>query len=200
MYSLRKPSTDTVDRFVRQHSAGPFNSPTGLTEGTPPRRWFVDEIETIVGVGTEAFEAACAALRRWEHMDLNWFRVHRPNETPMERGAIVAYSTRVLRTWMTFACRIVSVIDEVDRTGTRRFGYVYGTIEPHAAQGEERVLVTLDARTGEVHASIRAVSRPARWFTWLGLPVARRAQRLFKPAALAALAGAVRRQTTGPTR
>ncbi|MBU6317864.1 MAG: DUF1990 family protein, partial [Acidobacteria bacterium] len=42
--------------------------------------------------------------------------------------------------------------------------------------------------------SIRAVSRPARWFMWAGLPLARQAQHRFKPAALAALAGAVRRR------
>jgi uncharacterized protein (UPF0548 family) len=95
---------------------------------------------------------------------------------------------------MTYACRIISVIDDSDAEGNRRFGFTWATIGNHAARGEERFLVSLDARTGEVRGSILAVSRPARWFMWVGFPVARRSQRLFKPAALASLARAAREQ------
>ena len=80
----------------------------------------------------------------------------------------------------------------MDGSGTRRFGFVYATIGRHAVQGEERFLVSLNPTTLEVHGSIRAVSRPVAWYTWVGLPLARRAQRLFKPEALAALARSVR--------
>ena len=194
MFSLRLPTPNALDSFVRKVSGCAYNTPLGVAGSGAPAGWLVDDVDAIVGMGNAAFDAATAAIRAWSHLELGWFRVHRPEQTPLEPGVVVAYSTRIARVWMTFACRIVSVIDDVDADGTRRFGYVYATIGNHAAKGEERVLVTLNPSTGEVHGSIRAVSRPARWYTWVGLPVARRAQRLFKPEALAALAAAVRRQ------
>ncbi len=194
MILWRAPSPSQMDRFVRKCSATGFNTPLGLTNGAAPARWFVDDVDAILGVGPEAFAAASDAMRSWAEMDLPWFRVHRPGSIPLEPGVVVAYAIRVAGLWMPFACRIVSVTDETGPDGSRRFGFVYATIGSHAAQGEERFLVTFDPRSGEVHGSIRAVSRPGRWFVWLGLPVARRAQRLFKPEALAALAASVRQR------
>lgn len=192
MLTLRMPSNETLDRYARQVSGAALNTPTDLTDGDAPARWFVDDVRAILGVGVEAFDGAVAALRGWEQMDLGWFRMHRPQNTPIERGALVVYSARIAGVWMTYACRITAVIDDVDALGNRRFGFVWATVGNHAAKGEERFLVRLDAPTGEVYGSIRAVSRPSRWFMWIGLPVARRAQRLFKPEALAALARGVR--------
>ena len=194
MLTLRLPSLAQMDAFVRRVSATGYNTPLGLTAVANPGRWFVDDVEAILGVGADAFDAATAALRNWDQMELPWFRLHRPDATPLETGVVAAYSTRVCGIWMSYACRIVSVIDDVDTSGLRRFGFVYATIGRHAVQGEERFLVTHHPSTGEVYGSIRAVSRPRAWYTWAGLPLARRAQRLFKPEALAALAGSVRRR------
>lgn len=194
MLSLRKPTVSEVDRFVRSNSGRAYNTPLGIATGRSPRGWFVDEEDAILGVGPAAFDAAQDALLHWEQMDLPWFRVHRPGETHLAAGEFVTYSVRIARIWMTFACRIVSVFDETDPDGSRRFGYVYATVAGHPARGEEQFMVYMNASSGEVHGSIRAVSQPARWFTWAGLPVARQAQHRFKPAALAALAGAVRRR------
>lgn len=196
MLSLRPPSPDQLDRFMRQVAGAPLNTRGGLTEGTAPRYWFVDDVDAILGVGPDAFDAAVSALQGWDQVALPWFRMHRPADTPIERGSLAVYSARIAGIWMTYACRIVSVIDDSDAQGSRRFGFVWATVGAHGARGEERFLVWLDAQTGEVHGSIRAVSRPARWYTWVGLPVARRSQRLFKPEALAALARAVRRHVT----
>ena len=176
-------------------SGSEYNTPLGLTTGERKGYWIVDDVEAIVGVGPQAFEAAAASLRAWAHTDLDWFRVHRPETTRLEAGTVVAYSVRVLGLWWAFACRIVRVIDTHGTDGAREFGYVYATIGHHAARGEERVTVRLDPRTQEVFGSILAVSRPARWYVWLGFPLARTTQRLFKPAALAALARAVRSRT-----
>ena len=85
------------------------------------------------------------------------------------------------------------MIDERDADGTARFGFAYGTVGGHPERGEERFLVTR-APDGAVTASILAISRPGRWFTWVGLPLARRAQRRFKPDALAAWRRGVERR------
>ena len=195
MLTVRPPDPARLDRFVAAESVREATSPAGLMASSVlPGRWFVDDEAAIVGVGPAAWAAARAALEAWEELDLGWFRVHRPDHVPLRTGQVVGCSARALGLWWTYCCRIVSVIDETDPDGTRRFGFTYGTIGSHAERGEERFLVILDAATGEVNGAIRAISRPARWFTLLGLAFARRAQRQFKPEALAALAGAVRRR------
>jgi len=199
MASIRPLTVQQMDRFVRQTAGSGYNTALGLTTGTRARGWFVEEVEAIVGVGADAYDAAVASLRAWDHTNLDWFRVHRPESTPLEPGAVVAYSVRILGLWWPFACRITQIVDTTTPDGSREFGYVYATIGRHAVRGEERVTVRLSARTREVIGSVVAVSRPAKWYVWLGLPFARRSQRLFKPAALAALAHAVRRRTTAPT-
>jgi uncharacterized protein (UPF0548 family) len=188
-----------MDRFVRRVSGTGYNTPLGLTTGERAGHWIIDDVEAIVGVGPQAFDAAAESLRSWQHADLDWFHVHRPESTRLEVGTVVAYSVRVLGLWWSFACRIVQVVDTFSADGEREYGYVYATIGRHAARGEERVTVRLDPRTQEVLGSILAVSRPARWYVWLAYPLARSTQKLFKPAALAALARAVRVRTEPAT-
>jgi len=53
--------------------------------------------------------------------------------------------------------------------------FAYGTLPGHPESGEERFLVHLND-DHIVTAQIRAFSRPGRWFTRLGRPIARRVQ------------------------
>ena len=77
---------------------------------------------------------------------------------------------------------MVYVVDEPDRAG-----FAYGTLPGHPESGEE--LFAVELRTdGSVVATIYAFSRPARWYTRLGGPVARLAQRLMTRRYLAAMA------------
>lgn len=57
-----------------------------------------------------------------------------------------------------------------------RVGFAYGTLTGHPERGEERFEVAL-LEDGAVEARIRAFSRPGRWFTRLGGPAGRAAQR-----------------------
>lgn len=66
--------------------------------------------------------------------------------------------------------RVVYVIDEPDRRG-----FAYGTLPGHPESGEEVFVV--ERRGGSTFVEVRAFSRPAKWFTKLGAPVARRVQR-----------------------
>jgi uncharacterized protein (UPF0548 family) len=54
-------------------------------------------------------------------------------------------------------------------------GFAYGTLSRHPASGEERFLIHHDA-DDTVRATIRAFSRPGRWYTKLGAPLARHVQ------------------------
>lgn len=74
---------------------------------------------------------------------------------------------------------VVAVIDEPDRRGL-----VYGTLPGHSERGEEPFSV--ERRADGTWVVVRAFSRPGRWFTRLGAPVAGRARRTMTRRYLAA--------------
>ena len=74
---------------------------------------------------------------------------------------------------MRVPCRVVYVVDEPDRRG-----FAYGTLPGHPESGEELFCVRHDPATDAVYAEISAFSRPATWWSRLGSPVARVAQRV----------------------
>lgn len=66
-------------------------------------------------------------------------------------------------------------------------GFAYGTLPGHPERGEERFEIVL-ADSGDVVFRIVAFSRPGRWFTRLGGPLARITQTVMTRRYLAALA------------
>jgi uncharacterized protein (UPF0548 family) len=86
--------------------------------------------------------------------------------------------------------RVVYVVSEPDRRG-----FAYGTLPGHPESGEELFLV--ERVDGATFAEVRAFSRPGRWFTRLGGPVVRVAQRRFARRYLDALERALTAGETG---
>jgi uncharacterized protein (UPF0548 family) len=80
-------------------------------------------------------------------------------------------------------CRVVYTIQEPDRVG-----FAYGTLVGHPERGEELFLVERQA-DDSVTLTIRAFSRPARWYTRLAGPLYRLVQRLIIERYLRALDG-----------
>lgn len=80
--------------------------------------------------------------------------------------------------------RVIYVISEPDRRG-----FAYGTLPGHPERGEELFLV--ERAEGSTYAEVRAFSRPGRWFTRCGGPVAPLLQRRFAQRYLDALARAL---------
>lgn len=191
MSSLREPSRTEIDDFLsRQHDL-PFSyAAVGATRGTPPSGYVVDHRRVCLGHGAATFDAACAALRRWEHFP-EWTCVHSPTGV-IEPGVVVAPTARVFALWWLNACRIVYVV-EVSQPA-RRFGFAYGTLPGHVERGEERFLVEwLDDDT--VWFDLLAFSQPSRWWGWLAYPLVRQQQRRFGRDACAAIRDAVTRRT-----
>jgi uncharacterized protein (UPF0548 family) len=130
-------------------------SPAGmsLTSETRPhferRRW-----ETPLNVPVD-LNRAVAALRAWE--------IHRGagisvvSEGPLAVGTNVAMSAPLPIGFVDATCRVVAVVDEPDR-----FGFAYGTLTVHPAQGEEAFIVHRDPPTFTVEAVSRPASRLAR--------------------------------------
>jgi uncharacterized protein (UPF0548 family) len=97
-----------------------------------------------------------------------------------EPGALVVVRMRLGPIRVTAPTRVVRVFDEADRCG-----FAYGTLEGHPEAGEEEFAV--ERRGDEVWAAVRAFSRPGRWYTRLGAPVATRLQRRATDAYLASV-------------
>lgn len=189
---LTRPTPDDIERLARKLDGLPLSYEAGLLERVNDESelphslsgWFVDRFDAEIGHGGDDFTAARDALRRWQQFDRDWL-VLADDPAPIEENAVVAYAARVLGTWWGYGCRILQVIDEPNR-----FGFVYGTIQGHAECGEELFLVEQRADDTVVF-SLFAMSRPGRWFSWPGMPIARHAQAKFRPTSADAMRRAV---------
>jgi uncharacterized protein (UPF0548 family) len=177
MLSLRKPSGESLRRFLARQAKLPFSyGAVGATATAPPAGYVVDRTLIKLGEGESVFRAATAALRRWEQFRLGWVEASSP-DTPIQPGEVVAVMGRALGWWWLNACRVVYVVDESGPVGM--FGFAYGTLPGHVESGEERFLIEWDRGDDAVWYDILAFSRPNHVLTRLGYPVVRRLQKRF---------------------
>lgn len=190
MLSLRKPSVETLRRFLEAQKELPFTyEAVGATAGTPPAGYVVDRTRIKLGEGEAVFRSATAALRRWEQFNLGWVEAW-PSDTPIQAGEVVAVMGRAIGVWWLNACRVVYVVDETGPIS--KFGFAYGTLPGHVESGEERFLVEWDRGDGGVWYDILAFSRPNQFSARLGYPVVRRLQKRFGRDSAASMLRAVR--------
>ena len=139
MLSLRKPSADEVHRFLREQAKLSFTyAAVGATADKLPAGYVVDHTRIKLGEGESVFQAAKAALQRWDQFRLGWLEAG-PAETPIKTGEVVAILARAIGLWWLNGCRIVYVVDETGPVS--KFGFAYGTLPDHAGIGEERFLI-----------------------------------------------------------
>jgi len=189
MLSLRKPSAESIRRFLQEQSQRDFTySAVGATAGTPPAGYVVDHTRVQLGCGEAAFEAAQTALRKWQQFRLGWLEAV-PEDAPIQEGQVVAILARAIGLWWLNACRIIAVVNESGPVS--RFGFVYGTLPGHSESGEERFLIEWDHANDSVWYDIVAFSRPNHFLTRLGYPMVRRAQKRFGRESSAAMQRAV---------
>ena len=189
MISFRKPSPETLGTLLHsQKGLGFTYQEVGLTETLQrPAGFVVDHTRGKLGEGTEVFEAAKSALKRWRQYRFSWLEAW-PDDTPIRAGDEVATVAWLLGVWWVNVCRIVYTINEPNR-----FGYAYGTLPEHVECGEERFLIEF-TDTGEVWYDIFAFSRPQSWLARIGYLYVRRIQKLFGRSSVAALRIAVQEQ------
>ncbi|MFE6286707.1 DUF1990 domain-containing protein [Streptomyces sp. NPDC057877] len=112
-------------------------------------------VRTRIGEGEAVFRRAAEALGTWE--------LHRSMgvgmDTAADRAAPGVDVTVRLAGVVRAPCRVVWTLDEA-----RRSGWAYGTLSGHPECGEEAFVVD---RTGDgtVWLTVRAFSRPAKWYT-----------------------------------
>ena len=189
MLLLRKPSGETLQRFLAGQAKLPFTYETvGATAETPPAGYVVDRTRIRLGEGEPVFRSAIAALRRWQQFRLGWVEAW-PSDTPIQSGEVVAVLGRAIGVWWLNACRIVYVVD--DAGPVSKFGFAYGTLPGHVERGEERFLIEWDQSDDSVWYDIVAFSRPNQFSARLGYPVVRRLQKRFGRDSAAAMLRAV---------
>ena len=189
MLSLRQPTAEQMTVFLqRQNSRGFSYDAVGATAKSPPAGYFVSHTRVQLGSGAAAFDAAVAAIKGWQQFDLGWVGAH-PASTPIRAGEPIAVLAHLPGVWSLNPCRIVYVIDE--HSAGRKFGFAYGTLPDHAARGEERFLVEIDADEN-VWYDIFAFSQVRHLLAKIGLPLFRASQKKFARGSAEAMQRVVR--------
>ena len=189
MFSLRKPSVESIRGFLKTQAALDFSYPAvGATANSLPAGYVTDRTRILLGSGESIFLAAKAALQRWEHFRLGWVELWSP-DTPIQSGEVVAIMAWASGLWSLNFCRIVYVVDESGPVS--KFGFAYGTLPGHVESGEELFQIEWDQNTNSVWYDILAFSRPNHFLTRLGYPLVRHTQKRFGRDSAAAMYRAV---------
>lgn len=182
MFLARRPSSETIERFLRESRDLPLSyGPIGILQTETPLR-NLDEEKVAIGHGRADFDRARAALMEWKHFDIGWVETFPPNAS-VAAGTVVAVLIRHLGFWSLNGCRVL-YCDEADNA---RFGFAYGTLTNHAESGEELFEVSIDSDTEEVTYRIRAISWPQAMLARVGQPIVRVLQARFRSHSAAAM-------------
>ncbi|HEV7746029.1 MAG TPA: DUF1990 domain-containing protein [Pyrinomonadaceae bacterium] len=188
MFLLRKPSSETVRKFILSQLDLPFTySAVGATRSeTAPAGFTVDHNRRQLGFGENTFKLGVSALRDWKQFELGWVTIV-PPLTPLEVGKVVAVRAHTFGFWSLSAARIVYLIEESARV--KRFGFAYGTLTNHVECGEERFMIEW-LEDDSVWYDIYAFSHPQHPLVRLGSPLARLLQKRFIRNSLDAISSA----------
>src|SRR4051812_1818071 len=112
MLSLKKPTAEKAQRFLRAQAKLDFSyRSVGATATKPPAGFVVDHTRIKLGDGAEVFLLARVGLEKWAQFGLGWVEVW-PTDTRIRSGEVVAVLARVAGLWWLNACRIIYVVDE----------------------------------------------------------------------------------------
>jgi uncharacterized protein (UPF0548 family) len=177
MFLARRPSTNAIERFLRDSEQLPLSyGPIGIVTEKSAAGRPVDEQLVQIGRGSGDFERARNALIAWRQFDIGWVELS-PRQPPIVVGTTVALLIRHFGFWSLNACRIVYTVGSLSDI---RFGFAYGTLTNHAESGEELFDVFVDDASGAVMYRIRATSSPQAVLARVGQPFARRMQARFR--------------------
>ena len=163
----------------------------GATAGQLPLGYHHQMLSEPIGYGRAQFEAAVRCLMSWE-MHARAGLDPQVSDLRVQRGSVAVLRLHVGPVNLHVPVRVVRVLDE-----PRWQGFAYGTLPGHPERGEESFVVEL-AQDGTVFFHLVAFSRPGRWFTRLGGPVARASQLLISERYLTAVREAAQTVSSAP--
>ncbi len=167
---LWRPSVASMQDLLENESPCQFSySEVGATANTTSHDrirlagYDVDHVRVKLGHGQAVFDAAKAAIQRWEQFHLGWIQVW-PVNASIQPGEVVLIVAHTGIGWWLNPCRIVYVIDESGPIN--RYGFANGTLPSHVESGEERFLIEWNLSDQSVWYDILAFSRPNHF--WAG--------------------------------
>ena len=185
MFLLRRPNEEQIRRVLAAQKDHPlYYSDIDAAIGNVRGDYNRDHNRTRLGEGVGVFERAVEAINRWEMFNIGWVELCWP-DVPIAPHSMVAVLASHVGFWSLNVCRIVSVIDE--RSESRRYGFIYGTLPDHAERGQEQFSVEWRRTDDSVWYDILAYSRPNQFLAKLGYPVARLLQKRFARDSMAAM-------------
>lgn len=152
----------------------------GGTRGVMPADYRHLEQQRPLGTGEDVFRLLAERLMSWGIQRGAGLRVHAGSDRAAT-GVTVSIRLGVGPLAVSAPCRVVYTVEE-----PRRVGFAYGTLQGHPESGEELFLLEHEAND-QVVLTIKAFSRPARWFSRFGAPASRLAQRAITARYLRAL-------------
>ena len=184
MFLARRPSRQTIDRFLRESQDLPLSyGPIGIARAET-RRQGLDQAIAAIGRGSADFERARAALIAWKQFDIGWVETF-PKHAPVVVGTVIAVLIRHLGFWSLNGCRVLYTVGCF--ADADRFGFAYGTLTNHAEAGEELFDVFVDPKTDDVMYRIRASSWARATLARVGQPIVRVLQARFRRHSVAAM-------------
>jgi uncharacterized protein (UPF0548 family) len=162
-----------------------YNDIGATLTGQFPGNFRVDRYAAELGRGPETFQRAVAGLQDWKAHCLLGLHIF-PAQAKIESGATVVVTFGTPLVALAAPCRIVAVVNEVNR-----WGFAYGTLPGHPEQGEEAFVVSISPAE-EVTFNVTAFSRPGDPLVRLSGPIGRSAQRYGTKSYLRALRRFVR--------
>lgn len=192
MYTLNPPQRRQIERFVNHQNTLGWSYPqvgaTHLEVQQLPRYlppgFVVDHNRVKLGSGAATFAKARAGLQSWRMFDMPWLKVFPASHPPTENQAL-AILARGAGLWSLNAARIVYLLETTG--AVERFGFAYGTLPDHAAQGEERFSVEWHHVDDSVWYDLLAFSRPNQRLARWGYVYVRGLQRRFAADSLRAM-------------
>ena len=139
-------------------------------DASAPHGYWRLEQSRALGNGAAVFHTARDELLSWRMHERAGFLV-RTSGAEIHVGLVLTLSTSIGLIPVVAPCRIVRVTHD-----DTRVGFTYGTLPGHPVSGEEEFLIDKQP-TGQVVATIRAVSRPYWSLAKLGAPMTRHRQK-----------------------
>src|SRR5690349_2459517 len=95
-----QPRPDAVRAFLDAQSNLDFSyAAVGATATAPPAGYVVDHTRVRIGAGERAFDAARAALERWDQFRLGWVEAFPADDATIRPGGAVAVVARTFGAW-----------------------------------------------------------------------------------------------------
>ncbi|KIY99763.1 hypothetical protein MNEG_8198 [Monoraphidium neglectum] len=178
-------------RQVNHVDAGASVTAPDLPPAVKDRGYMITTNRRKVGEGQKVYDAAVAAIQKWEQLQLGWNFTTKP---AVKTGTKICSATQTVIPWTVLPAQVVYSQDEAADFGGgdkgRRFAVGLASLSGHLLAGEERFAVELHS-DGSVWYDVFLFSRPNTLLAWASLPVIKLMQIRYVNDSISALAARV---------